>query len=194
MKKEAILLTRNVNCAELTKEQFVTMMIEDLRNSVIKSEEIFRPELEEQFYHNQEQHLEYVEKRAREYACKKWKTDKRRDQYVLDVLAKEKRGVFEFRPVSYFDFKLNPHQNYISDSCILRVDTTEDKLERCFDMIKDNKYFLSATGWELFETRSFRPQIKLIMPDEMDEMYRKEEEDLANAIAKFYAGSNYCGD
>jgi hypothetical protein len=193
--KTAVLITReNIKCSELTKEQFVTMMMEDLKNSVIKSEEIFRPELEAQFYHNQEQHLEYVESRARKYACKKWKTDKRRDQYVLDVLSKEKRNIFEFRPVSYFDFKLNPSQNYISDSCVLRVNTTEDKLEHCYDMIKDNKYFLSATGWELIEERCSRSQIKLIMPDEMVEMYRKEERGLCEAISKFYAGSNYWGD
>ena len=193
--KTAVLITReNIKCSELTKEQFVTMMMEDLKNSVIKSEEIFRPELEAQFYHNQEQHREYVEKRAREYACKKWKTDKKRDQYVLEVLSKEKTNVFEFRPVSYFDFKLNPHENYISGSCVLDVDTTPEKLGRCFDAIKDNKYFLSAIGWELIEERNFRPQIKLIMSDEMNEMYRKEEEGLANAIAKFYAGSNYWGD
>jgi hypothetical protein len=42
----AILITRNVNCSELTKEQFVTMMMEDLKRAPIKSEEIFRPELE----------------------------------------------------------------------------------------------------------------------------------------------------
>lgn len=192
---KAVLITReNIKCSELTKEQFVTMMMEDLKNSVIKSEEIFRPELEAQFYHNQEQHLEYVEKRAREYACKKWKTDKRRDQYVLDVLVKEKKNVFEFRPVSYFDFKLNPSCNYISDSCILRVNTTEEKLGYCFDEICDNKYFLSAIGWELIEERYSRPQIKLIMPKEMNEMYRKEKEGLANAIASFYADSNYWGD
>jgi hypothetical protein len=32
------------------------------------------------------------------------------------------------------------------------------------------------------------------MPDEMNEMYRKEEEGLANEIANFYANCNYCGD
>lgn len=192
--RTAILVTRNVNCAELTKEEFVSMMMEDLKNSVIKSEEIFRPELEAQFYHNQEQHLEYVEKQAREYACKKWKTDKRRDQYVIDVLAKEPRKIYEFNPVSFFDFKLNPSDNYISGSCILTVDTTIEKLECCYDMIKDNKYFLSATGWELIESRNFRSQIKLIMPDEMNEMYHNEEKGLANAIANFYADCNYCGD
>lgn len=193
--KTAILVTReNIVCSELTKEQFVAMMMEDLKKAPIKSEEIFRPELEAEFYRNQEQHLEYAEKRAREFACKKWKTDKRREQYVMEVLSKEKRNVFEFRPVSYFDFKLNPFSNGISDNCILRVNTTEEKLGRCFDEIKNNKYWVTATGWQLIEERSFRSQIKLIMPDEMNEMYRKEEEGLANAIANFYAGSNYWGD
>ena len=191
----AVLITReNIKCSELTKEQFVSMMMEDLKNAPIKSKEIFRPELEAQFYHTQEQHREYVEKRAREYACKKWKTDKRRDQYVLDVLAKEKTNIFEFRPVSYFDFKLNPFSNSISDNCILRVNTTEEKLGRCFDEICNNKYFVAATGWKLVETRNSRSQVKLIMPEEMNEMYRKEEESLYNAISNFYAGSNYWGD
>lgn len=186
----AVLITReNINCSELTKEQFISMMMEDLKNSVIKSEEIFRPELEAQFYHNQEQHLEYIEKRAREYACKKWKTDKRRDQYVLDVIAKEKTNIFEFRPVSYFDFDLEPFSNSISDNCILQVNTTEEKLGRCFDEICNNKYFINATGWKLVETRNSRSQIKLIMSGEMNKMYRKEEECLCNAISNFYSGS-----
>lgn len=191
----AVLITReNIKCSELTKEQFVSMMMEDLKNSVIKSEEIFRPELAAQFYHNQEQHLEYVEKRAREYACKKWKTDKRRDKYVIDEIAKVNKNQFIFYPVSYFDFKLEPFSNSISDNCILRVNTTEEKLGRCFDEICNNKYFIAATGWELVETRNSRSQIKLIMPEEMNEMYRKEEECLCNAISSFYSGSNYWGD
>lgn len=193
--RTAVLITReNIKCSELTKEQFVTMMMEDLKNSVIKSEEIFRPELETQFYHNQEQHKEYVEKRAREFASKKWKTDKRRDKYVLDEIAKVNRNQFTFYPVSYFDFKLEPFSTSISDNCILRVNTTEEKLGRCFDEICNNKYFVTATGWELVETRNSRSQIKLIMPEEMNEMYRKEEECLCNAISNFYSGSNYWGD
>lgn len=193
--KTAVLVTReNIICSELTKEQFVTMMMEDLKNSVIKSEEIFRPELEEQFYNNQKRHLEYVEQRAWEFANKKWKTEKRRTQYVNEMLSKEQAKTYKFNPVSFFDFKLNPCDNGISDDCILRVNTTEEKLGRCFDRIYNNKYFLNATGWKLIEERSFRSQIKLIMPDEMNELYRKEEEGLANAIANFYADCNYCGD
>lgn len=193
--RTAVLITReNIKCSELTKEQFVTMMMEDLKNSVIKSEEIFQPELEAQFYRNQEQHLEYVEKRAREFACKKWKTEKRRNKYVLDELAKVDKKQYIFYPVSYFDFDLEPFRNGISDTCILRVNTTEEKLGRCFDKICNNKYFVTATGWELIETRNSRPQIKLIMPEEMNEMYRKEEENLYNAITSFYADSNYWGD
>lgn len=193
--KTAVLITReNIKCSELTKEQFITMMMEDLKNSVIKSEEIFRPELEARYYHNQEQRRESVEKQAWKFANKKWKTEKRRLKYVEDELAKLNSIPYTYSPVSYFDFKLNPFDNYISDNCILRVNTTKEKLESCFDEIKNNKYFLSAIGWELVEERSFRSQIKLIMPDEMNEMYRKEEESLCEAISNFYAGSNYWGD
>lgn len=190
-----VLITRkNVNCSTITKEQFVTMMMEDLKNSVIKSEEIFRPELEERFYYNKEQHKKYVEKRAREFATKKWKTDKKREQYVHDELAKIDKNQYIFHPVSYFDFKLEPFSNSISDNCILQVNTTEEKLGSCFDEIHNNKYFINAIGWELVEIRNARSQIKLIMPEEINEMYRKEEESLYNTISSFYDGSNYCGD
>lgn len=193
--KTAILVTReNIVCSELTKEQFVTMMMEDLKNAPIKSEEIFRPELEAEFYNNQKRHLEYIEQRAWEFANRKWKTEKRRTQYVNEMIAKEQVKTYDFSPVSFFDFKLNPFSNGISDNCILRVNTTEEKLGRCFDEITNNKYWITATGWQLIEERNFRSQIKLIMPDEMNELYRKEEEGLANAIANFYAGSNYWGD
>jgi hypothetical protein len=110
------------------------------------------------------------------------------------MIAKEQVKTYDFRPVSFFDFKLNPFSNGISDNCILRVNTTEEKLGSCFDEIKNNKYWVTATGWQLIEERNSRSQIKLIMPDEMNELYRKEEGRLANAIANFYAGSNYWGD
>lgn len=191
----AILITReNIVCSELTKEQFVNMMSEDLTNALHEDVRIFKPIAEAQFYHNQEQHLEYVEKRAREFAAKRWKTDKRRDQYVLDVLSKEKRNVFEFRPVSYFDFDVEPWKNGISGCCILHPCETVENLERCFEYIKDNVYFKAAKGWQLIDHRSFRPEIKLILDEEMETKYKNDERGLSEAIARFYADSNYWGD
>lgn len=192
--KTAILISREIKCSELTKEQFVDLMGQDLTNALHEDIKIFRPELEAQFYHNQEQHLEYVEKRAREFAAKKWKTDKKRDKYVMDVLAKEPRKRYEFNAVTFFDFDVEPWKNGISGSCILHPCETIENLERCFEYIKDNVYFKAAKGWQLIDHRNSRPEIKLILDEEMETKYKNDERGLSDAIARFYANSNYWGD
>lgn len=191
---EAILVTRTVNCSELSKEQFISMMMEDLRNSVLKSEEIFRPIEEERYNYNLRQYRKSVEQRAIEYAAKRWKTEKRRAQYVANVLASIDSKEFEYRPVSFFDFKLNPFSNSILSCCILDVDATEAQLGRCFEAIANNKYFVKGLGWHLVENRSFRPFVKLILPEEMEQMFKDEEAGLAKAISDFYKDAKYFGD
>lgn len=192
--KEAILVTRTVKCSELTKEQFVEMMMEDLRNSVIKSEEVFKP-FEEALHNTHMADIrKYVENRARNFASNKWKTEKRREKYVADELAKVDSHPFVFRPVSFFDFNVEPGTNGISDDCILNVNSTEEHLKRCFEAIHNNRYFLDATGWELVENRSFRSKIKLILSPEMEAAYRGEIEDLNKAMDEFYKCTPFYGD
>lgn len=184
--KEAILVTRTVKCSELTKEQFVEMMMEDLRNAVIKSEEVFKP-FEEALHNTHMADIrKYVENRARNFASNKWKTEKRREKYVADELAKVDSHPFIFRPVSFFDFNVEPGSNGISDDCVLSVNAIAEDLGRCFEEIRSNKYFLAATGWNLVESRSFRSKLMLILPENMEEMYRNEIEDLNKAMDEFY--------
>lgn len=191
---EAILVTRTVNCSELSKEQFISMMMEDLRNSVLKSEETFRQFEEERYNNNLEQYRKSVEARAIKFAESKWKTEKKRAQYVANAIASIKIAPFEYRPVSFFDFDLNPYSNGISSCCILDVDATEAQLGRCFEEIANNKYFVKGLGWHLVENRSFRPFIQLILPEEMEQMFKDEEAGLAKAISDFYKDAKYFGD
>jgi len=192
--KEAILVTRTVKCSELTKEQFVEMMMEDLRNSVIKSEEIFKPFEEAIHNTNMADIRKYVENRARNFASNKWKTEKRREKYVANELTKVDSHPFIFRPVSFFDLNVEPGSNGISDDCVLNVNSTEEHLGRCFEAIRNNRYFLAATGWELVENRSFRSKIKLILSPKMEAAYRSEIEALNKAMHAFYKNTPYFGD
>lgn len=192
--KEAVLVTRTVECSNLTKEQFVEMMMEDLRNSVIKSEEVFKPFEEAIHNTNMTDIRKYVENRARNFASNKWKTEKRREKYVADELAKVNSHPFIFHPVSFFDFNVEPGSNGISDNCILNVNSTEEHLGRCFEAIRNNRYFLAATGWELVENRSFRSKIKLILSPEIEAAYRGETEALNKAMDEFYKNTNFYGD
>jgi len=106
----------------------------------------------------------------------------------LEEAAKEK-------PVSFFDFDLEPGTNGISGNCILsckKIDT--NKLEACYEEVKDNKYFKDATGWEFVYVPGFRSKIKLILSKKMKHEYEKEETSLYNAIRNFYDGCKYFGD
>ena len=75
-------------------------------------------------------------------------------------------------------------------------------LEKCFDYIQKNKFWQGAFGWkieyECWKTDSLiysgRPQIMLILPEELQKEADRLEKGLADDIARFYSGSNYCGD
>ena len=90
----------------------------------------------------------------------------------------------------------------ISDNCVLSYrDLTPNKLRRCYEAVKDNKYFKKAIGWMLtYESHNdsyctcFRPQIKLIVDTETAAQMKKDADDLTASVNKFYEGCTYWGD
>ena len=155
--------------------------------------------------------LEKAEKWATEYAEKKWKTEKRRAQYVYEYMAKKaaelnSRTAPEFRQLSFVDFDVNPGRNSLSGNCCLSK-FTDEELIRCWEEIKDNEYFKSAThlsiGYLDSDTKwrtyydglcGFRPQVYMTMPEDMDKKFHDEAEALAEDISRFYANCHYAGD
>lgn len=190
-----VLTTRNVDCSTLTAEEFAKLMIKDMTNARTVYHNIWYPiELER---HNNyiQTRLKCIKVTAQAFAEKKWKTEKRRNEYVANEVAKFKATELRFHNISFFDFKVTPGSNGISSNCILQYsDLTTEAMIRCFNEIKDNKYFLAAKGWELEDHHGFRPQVKLILDEDMENMYKDEEESLCRAIENFYSGSNYWGD
>ena len=198
--KTAILISREIKCSEITKEQFVNMMGEDLTNALHEDIRIFKPIEEERYNERKSNEFETAKNRIKEYAAKHYKSLKWQEKYInreMENLAKSfetKWKQFSFYPVSYFDFDIEPWKNGISGYCILHPCETKENLERCFEYIKDNVYFKAAKGWQLIDHRSFRPEIKLILDEEMETKYKNDERGLSEAIARFYEGSNYWGD
>ena len=190
-----ILSTRNVNCSELTASEFASMMIEDMKKAKEVYDSIWYPiELE---LHNK--HIESIkvctEKRAHQIAEKKWKTEKKRNEYVEKEMAKLKTSEFKFWTISFFDFDVKPWDNGISNNCILTYDNmSENAMIRCFNEIKDNKYWKAAKGWILEDHHHCRPQIKLILPENIEAEFKQDEKNLCDAITKFYENTNYWGD
>ena len=187
------LITRNVDCSTITKEDFIKFMMEDLHNSKEEYHNLHFPVEKTKFEDWEVCRKESTEKRARTFAEKKWKTEAKRNAYVEQEMAKYVPGTFKFYEIEFFDFDVEPWSNYTSHT--FSIDTvTAEKLGRCYDEVKENKYFKNATGWILEDHYHFRPQIKLILPEEYKTMWDTDVENLEKAISEFYKNTTYFGD
>lgn len=199
------LTSRNIDCSNITVDEFISMMNSDLLEAQEKYNELYIPEWEAYKLRRFNESLIAIHNRAIKFAEKKWKTEKKRNAYIkreVNKARKEYKFDSFYYDLSFFDFKVNPGDMGISDNCILSYrDLTPNKLRRCFENIKDNKYFKKAKGWTLtyecsensYRT-SFRPQIKLIVDSETEAQMKHDEEVLTNAVNEFYKGCQYWGD
>jgi hypothetical protein len=149
--------------------------------------------------------MEWARKRATNFAEKKWKTEKKRTAYIESEVAKARKEYKMsdfYYDLSFFDFDVNPGEMGISgDCCISYKELTPAKLGRCFEAVKDNKYFKKAMGWKFTYEASnnshqvcFRPHIELIVDAETEAQMKKDADDLTESVRNFYKGCTYWGD
>ena len=199
------LTSRHIDCSNITVDEFISMMNSDLLEAQEKYNELYIPEWEAYKLRRFNESLIAIHNRAIKFAEKKWKTEKKRNAYIeREVKKARKEYKFDsfYYGLSFFDFNVNPGDMGISSNCILSYeDLTPNKLRRCFENIKDNKYFKKAKGWILTYECSensyrtaFRPQIKLIVDSETEAQMKHDEEVLTNAVNEFYKGCQYWGD
>ena len=104
--------------------------------------------------------------------------------------------------ISFFDFDGHCGTiNGINSNCIIRNDVTDKQLKACFNTLQTTRYFNKAIGLEFkynanprTYTYSFRPSIKLVLPEEIEKVAAKERENLEKCISSFYNSNNYTGD
>lgn len=193
------LISRNVNCSNLSEDQFVQMLFSDL----LEAEEVFNETYSIKFIkrciENYNNNYSRLISRAKAFAEKNWKTEKRQKQYINEVINKEKDHEtaisLNFDKLSFFDFNVFPGSMGISYDCVLSYkDLTFDKLHKCFNCIKESDYFKHAKGWQLVYHPGFRSQIELILDDEYQKKADDANDALARAVEKFYKGTHYWGD
>jgi hypothetical protein len=195
----------NVNCSSITEDEFVRMMFSDMLEAEEKYNDLYIPEWEAAKVKSFFQNLTWAHKRATNFAEKKWKTEKKRTAYIESEVAKARKEYkmsdFYYN-LSFFDFDVNPGKMGISGNCCISYkELTPAKLSRCFEAVKDNKYFKKASGWKLtYEADNnsyrtcFRPHIKLIVDAETEAQMKKDAEDLTESVRNFYKGCTYWGD
>lgn len=193
------LISRNVDCSKLNEEQFVQMMFSDMLEAQEKFYDMYSKTFVINCIKNFNSRYNTVVNSARKFAEKKWKTEKRRNQYITESINKSKDDIMRINyysdSLSFFDFDVFPGHMGISYDCILDYkDLTFDKLHRCFNYIKDSDYFKHAKGWQLVYHPGSRSQIELILDDDYQKKADDAEKTLADSINKFYEGTNYWGD
>ena len=203
--RTVILTSRNINCSTITAEEFIRAMFSDFLEAEEKYNDLYIPEWEASKVRNFFSRMEWTRKRATNFAEKKWKTEKRRNIFIESEIdkARENYKIDDFYySLSFFDFDVNPGKMGISgDCCISYKELTPTKLLHCFESVKNNKYFKKATGWKFTYKASndsyrtaFRPHIELITDAETAAQMKKDAEDLAESVRKFYEGCTYWGD
>jgi len=199
------LTSRNINCSNITAEEFIKAMFSDFLEAEEKYNDLYIPEWEAQKVKDFNNRLTSVRNRAMKIAEKKWKTEKKRNAFIENEVKKFRKEykISDFYySLSFFDFKVNPGEMGISGACSISYnDLTPNNLRRCFETVKDNKYFKKAMGWKLTYTASsnsyrssFRPHIELIVDADTATQMKKDADDLTASVNNFYKGCTYWGD
>ena len=199
------LTSRNINCSTITAEEFISAMFSDFLEAEEKYNDLYIPEWVAYKVKDFNDRIGWARNRAMKFAEKKWKTEKKRNAYIeneVNKFRKEYKVNNYYDSLSFFDFKVNPGEMGISgDCCISYKDLTPNKLRRCFEAVKDNKYFKKAMGWKLTYTASdnsyrssFRPHIELIVDTETAAQMKKDADDLTASVNNFYKNCTYWGD
>ena len=199
-----ILLKRtDIDCSKLSKEEFISMMTEDYNKAVKECSDLLDKEHEE----SKEERVARVKAAAEKYAEKTWKRESTKKKYIDNAVANEtSKQRQKWSDVNSFDFDTSfGRDNSIHDFCIIRESTLKF-LGKIYDILTDekeyaNSFWKEATGWAFKYTcpkdsyrNAFRPWIDLIVSDTKREEIKQNEKHLADAIERFYAGSNYWGD
>lgn len=186
----------NINCAELSVEEFCKYIAEDMKIA----DEIYNCIKKAEFEQFHSDMPAYMLDREIRCAKRKWKSDKRIAQHINEV--HEKWINMSYEPYEFWaDFEVNPYQMGIPDDCILHANDSIDKLIRCFNYLSPEPYFKKALGWKIgFDTDtgrfglSGRPYVEIILNDEDCQSYDADVERHNNNVLNFYKDCKYWGD
>lgn len=194
-----LLRHEGINTSNLSKEEFIQLMKEDLQNA----QALYSKEVRAARETTKPAYMERKRQEAEEFANKKWKTDKRKQEYIDNALANAEEVWNNFKTDIFFDFKPDV-RNGIPGVCILKSDTPDSQLGRCYEELAKSKWWQYGKGWAFkYECGmstllySFRPWIDLLMNESEAEERKREQKRLDDEIQAWYdrkGSGGYTGD
>lgn len=193
MNNEVILTSRMVECSTLTPEAFAELMIEDMIKAKAVFLEQFEP-LERQKYDADTVAMKARRlKMAQEEAARRWKTEKRRNTYVEEQMAKFSPWPYKPTEFDYLKMNLSPYWSFTSNGVSYNHMERED-LMKLFNEIKLEHFFNIAKGWSFKYNDDHHPSIDLILDDEAKAEWHQISINIATSITEYYDTSHYTGD
>ena len=186
------------NPADITKEEFIKMAIEDIEKAKSAYKIWSCERAEERYKKDCERHAEYREKKIQDITNASYKNYKReyyRQRWVMQEIAKIpryiKRGYCHTgKELTIISWNYKPWDMFRAQIDVER--NTERDLEYIYNEFIRNKYFLHCTGWSIVEDSL--TEFKLHLSEDMMEEWKADEKNLSDAVSSFYEGSNYWGD
>jgi hypothetical protein len=184
--------------AELTKEEFIQMMKEDIESAKEAYRAWSDKTAEEKYIADSKIYAErrqQVIDRIIENSYAKYKREYYRLRWVEKMVSSYPE-VMERLGYSHYGHDLTSlrwnTEPWSNSSRYITIKHLDRELEYLYDCAIKNRYFQQATGWSIVE--DFNTEFKLHLSDELQEEWKADEHNLAESIAKFYEGCTYWGD
>lgn len=198
------LIKHDINVKDLTPEQFSFMLCNDFYEAIEKHKNL----VEEKWEDSVDKRAAEVRDRAYKYAHAKWVRESRISSYIETEVGKEYwKNCPEYYVISYFDFDYSfGTSNAVRSFSKSNIDNfNKTVFASLYKEITSNsyykKFFDAATGWVFeceVEEDSYRyigrPEIRFILPEELEEEIKANDKKLSDDINEFYRTCRYCGD
>lgn len=199
-----VIARRSINCATVTREEFIEALIADAKDAIKSYNDNAIP-VEKEFLNNC--HAESVKKereiiisKATAFANAKWKTEKKRNQYIEDAISEFDAKNAKFTPLisnlGFFDMDGNCGMSlYVNNNCILDESSFNypERIGRCYDTLLNTNYFKKAIGWQFkyrgssdSYTATFRPVIELLFDEETSKEIKKMQDLQGESVNRYY--------
>lgn len=184
-----VLVSRNINCANITKDDFVNAIVDDMKNAYQNHVDYEQPTVDKR----NEEYVNSQIKKITEFANSKYKREKYKQEYINKEISKINRNYFSIPSFSFADFDVMPDRMGISYDCIISMDRL-DKVDKCYERVKDNEYFKKIVGWEIIYVPSQRNYFKFITDAETEKEMNARIAAHNRSVHDFYENVTYWGD
>lgn len=189
MTKKITLVARNVDCSNITKDEFVQAIKEIVTVAMDAWYNYQLPQCEEY----NKQYVADQQARIIDFANKKYKRPSYRNAYIEKAISEidtNKSKPYDLGPVL---FDVEPDRLGTPLNCYINMDNP-DRIEACYEYVKDNPYFKKITGWKITRhcgCSSFEFETDPETKADMD----KRVKELTTTMTDYYSDNNrYYGD